>query len=150
MFTSITEQCFTNAACCMILQKLPRLKLPRLTFLHRSLWPGDVWLRRWLATREVASSTLLGSDIGLYVLHTNAPFTKEYTLVPVVGQRCPAVGKVTRRRSGHTSQLKWFIHLQALVNAMTTPTTFLIGCGTFNCTGYRFKLCVLMHNIRAG
>jgi len=56
-----------------------------------------VW--RWLATREVAISTpgrgpLSGNDLG-QVVHTRASVTKQYTLVPVAGQRCPATGKVT-------------------------------------------------------
>ena len=37
---------------------------------------------------------LSGNDLG-QVVHTRASVTKQYNLVPVTGQRCPATGNVT-------------------------------------------------------
>jgi len=41
-----------------------------------------------------------GNDLGK-VVHTRAFVTKQYNLVPVAGQRCPATGKVTIGLASH-------------------------------------------------
>jgi len=55
-----------------------------------------------------------GNDLG-QVVHTRASVTKQYNLVPVAAQRCPATGKVTVGLTSHWPYvtLKWFIHLRA-------------------------------------
>jgi len=47
--------------------------------------------------------------------HTCASVTKQYNLVPVVGQRCAATGKVTVGLTSHWPCVtdEWFIHLRA-------------------------------------
>ena len=43
---------------------------------------------------QLLAVPLSGNDLG-QVVHTRASVTKQYNLVPVVGQQCPATGKVT-------------------------------------------------------
>jgi len=52
------------------------------------------------------------------VVHTRASVTKQYNLVPVAGQQCPANGKVTvvwcrTLALSMRHRLKWFTHLRA-------------------------------------
>jgi len=43
-----------------------------------------------------------------YVLFLNASVTKQYNLVPVAGQRCPATGKVTVGLASHWPCVTYF------------------------------------------
>jgi len=66
---------------------------------------------------QLPSVPLPVNDLG-QVVHTRASVTKQYNLVPVAGQQCPATGKVTVvwRRTlalAMRHRLKWFTHLRA-------------------------------------
>jgi len=81
---------------------------------------------------SAAVPLLSGNDLG-QVVHTRASVTKQYNLVPVARQRCPASGKVTVGLASHwpcVTDLR-FIHLctQGL-REMSTPPTLLMGYGT--------------------
>jgi len=67
----------------------------------RHTWPGGVMVRALACdsrSREFNSRPFrcqlmtLGK---LFSVHTHASVTKQYNLVPVAGQKCPATGKVT-------------------------------------------------------
>ena len=70
------------------------------------------------------------NDLG-QVVHTLISVTKQYNLVPVVGQRCPATGKVTVGLASHWPCITdlCFIHLQAqgLSKGDEHPTNTLHG-----------------------
>jgi len=64
---------------------------------------------------QLSSVPLSGNDLG-QVVHTRASVTKQYNLVLIAGQLCPATGKVTVGLASHwpcVTDLEWFIDLQA-------------------------------------
>ena len=66
-------------------------------------------------SRVQLPAILLSGNNLRQVVHTHVPVTKQYNLVPVAGQRCPATGKVTIGLASHWPciRLQWFIHLWA-------------------------------------
>ena len=96
-------------------------------------------LRRWLATREVAivqlsTVSLSVNDLGL-VVHAHVFVTKQYNLVPVARQRCPATGKVTVGLASHWLCVTDFsglstLRAQGLSKGDEHSPTLLMGYGT--------------------
>ena len=75
------------------------------------MWPGGVMaraldLRLKRSPFESRPFRFQVTTLGKLFTHTCASVTKQYNLVPVKGQWCPAAGKVTvgPRRTGHASQ----------------------------------------------
>jgi len=63
---------------------------------------------------QLPAVPLSGNELG-QVVHTHVPVTKQYNMVPVVGQRCPATGKVTIGLLSPWPCVTdlWFIHVRA-------------------------------------
>ena len=90
------------------------------------MWPGGVMVNALacdLRGREFNSRPSRCQVTTLGKLFTRASVTKQYNLVPVAGQRCPATGVTVAMRH----RLKWFIHLrvQGLNKGDAHPTNSL-------------------------
>ena len=77
------------------------------------------------------ASLLRGLWQDTYTCVPLSPFAKTYNLVPAKGQLHSVAGKVRRQQqvwhcTGHASQTKWYIHLQALGKGRETSTLSML------------------------
>jgi len=115
------------------------------------------WLWHWLATQGYEFNFRL-----FRCSHACASVTKQYNLVPVMGQRCPATGKVTVGLVLHWSyalaRLSWLIQLrtQGLSKGGEHPTNTPHGvwyslpfsvsaCNVSRKEGWLDKLTIYLH-----
>ena len=75
------------------------------------------------------------NSLGKLFTHMCLCITKQYNLVAVAGQRCPATGKVTVGLASHwpcVTDLSGLSTYRLKVRETSTPPTLLMGYGTLS------------------